>query len=65
MESVNGGAYKISVYRKEFTEHLDKKRPSPHGGRSSSYFATTFSFPKIPSNLVSTKGVAFMRRLDA
>ena len=29
------------------------------------YFATTFSFPKIPSNLVSTKGVAFMRRLVA
>ncbi len=29
------------------------------------YFATTFSFPKIPSSLVSTKGVAFMRRLLA
>lgn len=58
------GVTKFLCVGGDFPNILTKK-PSPRGGRSFSYFATTFSFPNIPSSLVSTKGVALILRLDA
>lgn len=37
------------------------KKAVPHTEDDPFYFATTFSFPRIPSSRVSTKGVTFIR----